>query len=82
MREEGIDLTSVVPRKLTEDLASRATLLITMGCGDACPVAPGVEREEWPLEDPKGKPIERVRAIRAEVARRVRALVDARGWIR
>jgi arsenate reductase (thioredoxin) len=82
MSEEGIDLTSVIPQKLTDDLASRATMLITMGCVEACPVVPGVERDDWPLEDPKGKPIERVREIRAEIARRVRALVDARGWTR
>jgi arsenate reductase len=53
-----------------------------MGCGEACPVVPGVERDDWPLEDPKGKPIERVREILAEVAPRVRALVDARDWTR
>jgi arsenate reductase (thioredoxin) len=82
MREEGVDLASVVPQKLTDDLASRATLLITMGCGEACPIVPGVARDDWPLEDPRGKSIERVREIRAEVARRVRALVDARGWSR
>lgn len=80
MREEGVDLASVVPRKLTDDLASTAALLITMGCGEACPVVPGVERDDWPLEDPKGQPIERVREIREEVTRRVRALVRDRGW--
>jgi arsenate reductase len=82
MGEEGIDLTSMVPQKLTHDLASTASMLITMGCGEACPVVPGVEHDDWPLDDPKGKPIERVREIRAEVARRVRELVDARGWTR
>jgi len=80
MREEGIDLASVVPKKLTDDLASKAAMLITMGCGEACPVVPGVERDDWPLEDPKGKPIERVREILEDVARRVRALVRDRGW--
>ena len=82
MREEGIDLASMVPQKLSHDLASKAAMLITMGCGEACPVVPGVERDDWPLDDPKGKPIERVREIRAEVARRVRALVDAHRWTR
>jgi arsenate reductase (thioredoxin) len=82
MREEGIDLTSVVPKKLTDDLASKAAMLITMGCGEACPVVPGVERDDWPLEDPKGKPIDRVREIREYVARRVRAVVRDRGWTR
>jgi arsenate reductase len=82
MKEEGIDLSTNVPQKLTDDLASRAAMLITMGCGEACPVVPGAERDDWPLEDPKGKPIERVREIRREVARRVRALVEAHGWTR
>lgn len=82
MREEGIDLTSVVPQKLTEELASQSSMLITMGCGEACPVVPGVERDDWPLEDPKGKPIERVREIRAEIEGRVRTLLTQRGWLR
>jgi arsenate reductase len=56
MREEGIDLASLVPKKLTDHLASKAAMLITMGCGEACPVVPGVERDDWPLEDPKGSP--------------------------
>jgi len=80
MREVGIDLAAASPRKLTDELASTAAMLITMGCGEACPVLPGVERDDWPLEDPKGKPVERVRAIRGEVARRVEALVRERGW--
>lgn len=62
MREKGIDLTDVKPRKLTDELASQSNVLITMGCGDECPVVPGVERDDWPLDDPKGEPIERVRA--------------------
>jgi arsenate reductase (thioredoxin) len=80
MREEGIDLTSIVPQKLSDDLASRATMLITMGCGEACPVVPGVVRDDWPLEDPKGKPIERVREIREDIRQRVQRLVQERGW--
>jgi arsenate reductase len=80
MREEGIDLASMVPQKLTDDLASKAALLVTMGCGEACPVIPGALRDDWPLDDPKGKPIERVREIREETARRVRALLDTHGW--
>jgi arsenate reductase len=82
MREEGIDLTSVVPQKLTEELASQSSMLITMGCGEACPVVPGVERDDWPLEDPKGKSIERVREIRGEIEGRVRTLLARRGWLR
>ena len=80
MREVGVDLATVVPRKLTDDLAAHADMLVTMGCGEACPVVPAVERDDWPLDDPKGQPIERVREIRDELARRVRQLVDRSGW--
>ncbi|MBS2026569.1 MAG: arsenate reductase ArsC [Deltaproteobacteria bacterium] len=80
MREVGIDLASAQPKRLTTGLAEGATLLITMGCGDACPVVPGLERDDWPLEDPKGQPIDRVRQIRDELRARVAALVEARGW--
>ena len=75
MSEVGIDLSAAAPRKLTEELARDSQLLITMGCGDACPHVPGLPVEDWPLEDPKGKPIERVREIRDEIAARVRLLV-------
>src|SRR4029077_16251192 len=67
MKELGIDLGALKPQKLTDDLASRATLLITMGCGEACPHVPGLRRDDWPLEDPKGKPRPRVREIRDDV---------------
>ena len=80
MQEVGIDLSGARPRLLTAELARDACLLVTMGCGEACPVVPGLRRDEWPLPDPKGQPIERVRAIRAEVERRVRALLAAEGW--
>jgi arsenate reductase len=76
MQEEGIDLGGARPQKLTAELAAQAQLLITMGCGDECPYVPGVRREDWPLEDPKGKSIERVRAIRDDLRARVEALVD------
>lgn len=79
MREVGIDLANAKPQKLTEDLAKNAKLLITMGCGDQCPYAPGLRRDDWPLEDPKGLPIEEVRAIRDEVGRRVRDLLRREG---
>ena len=77
MREEGVDLVDARPQKLTSELASQAQLLITMGCGDECPFVPGVRRDDWPLEDPKGQPVERVREIRDDIRRRVEALVDA-----
>ena len=82
MREVGIDLEGVVPRKLTDELARTAAILITMGCGEACPVVPGLRRLDWPLDDPKGKPIERVREIRDEVRARVVALLGEEGWSR
>ena len=80
MREVGIELAEQRPQFLTEELASRTSLLITMGCGEACPVVPGVERDDWPLEDPKGKPTARVREIRDEVRQRIESLLRARGW--
>jgi arsenate reductase len=76
MREVEIDLSSAKPRLLTEELARDADLLITMGCGDACPAVPGLQRDDWPLPDPKGQPIERVRAIRDEIRSRVGKLVQ------
>ena len=82
MREVGIDVSTNRPQRLTEDLARRASLLITMGCGDECPHVPGLERDDWPLRDPKDRPIGEVREIRDEVRGRVAALVDACGWRR
>jgi arsenate reductase len=82
MHEVGIDLSAVVPRKLADDLASGADMLVTMGCEEACPVVSGVERDDWPLEDPKGRPVERVREIRDDIERRVRRLLEDRGWMR
>jgi len=76
MREIGIDLSSAKPRKLTEELARYAQLLITMGCGDKCPYIPGLRRDDWPLRDPKGQPIEEVRIIRDEIRDRVESLLS------
>jgi arsenate reductase len=80
MREKSIDVGNAKPQKLTVELAAQAQLLVTMGCGDRCPLVPGVERDDWPLEDPKGQPRERVREIRDEIERRVRALIATRDW--
>lgn len=80
MREVGIDLSEQRPRFLTGELARAASLLITMGCGEACPFVPGLRRADWPLEDPKGKPAGRVREIRDEVRVRVSALLAEEGW--
>ena len=82
MTEAGFDLSSASTTKLTPELASGACMLITMGCGEQCPVVPGVKRDDWPLEDPKGKPVETVRAIRDEIRGRVRDLIEQQGWAR
>ena len=82
MAEVGIDLGHAQPQRLTAELAQGAQLLVTMGCGEACPVVPGLERDDWPLPDPKSQPIVRVREIRDEVERRVQALLAAKGWHR
>lgn len=80
MKETGLDLSDARPQLLTEQLAQQGSLLVTMGCGEACPVVPGLKRDDWPLEDPKGKPVEKVREIRDEVRRRVGELVARHGW--
>ncbi|MCL4814741.1 MAG: arsenate reductase ArsC [Vicinamibacteraceae bacterium] len=80
MRELGVDLSAARPQLLTDDLANQAQVLITMGCGADCPYAPGALRDDWPLEDPKGRPVERVREIRDEIRARVRALIEEHGW--
>jgi arsenate reductase len=80
MRESGIDLSTQTPQKLTDELARGAQMLVTLGCGEQCPVVPGLIRDDWPLEDPKGKPLPRVREIRDEVKQRVEHLVEANGW--
>jgi len=81
MAEVDVDLSDVKPRKLTADLASGATHLITMGCGESCPYVPGARVHDWPVEDPKGRPIAEVRRIRAQVEDRVRAFLTDQGWL-
>lgn len=80
MQEVGIDLSATRPQLLTDDLARSARLLVTMGCGEACPHVPGLERLDWPLEDPKGQPVERVREIRDEIRERVSRLLTQKSW--
>lgn len=75
MRELGIDLSSHRPRLLTGELAERADVVVTMGCGDECPYLPGKRYLEGDLPDPKGRPAAEVRAIRDEIERRVKELV-------
>jgi arsenate reductase len=82
MSEVGLDLSRQTPTFLSDELAQTATLLVTMGCGEACPLVPGLRRADWPLEDPKGKPLERVREIRDEIKDRVARLLASEGWAR
>jgi arsenate reductase len=80
MKEVDLDLSTAVPTLLTKELASSASLLVTMGCGESCPVVPGLRRLDWPLEDPKGKPVPVVRVIRDDIRLRVEALIADEHW--
>jgi arsenate reductase len=80
MREVGIDLEGVRPQLLTPTMAQGATLLVTMGCGEQCPVVPGVQIVDWALPDPKDQPLEEVRRIRDDIRIRVELLLGERGW--
>jgi len=75
LAEWGIDISAETPKKLTDDMARGADVIVTMGCGDACPVYPGKRYVDWELPDPAGRPIEDVRPIRDEIAHRVDALM-------
>jgi len=81
MREAGIDVSRATPQRLTQTVAARASLLVTMGCGDECPHVPGLQRDDWPLDDPAGQPLERVRAIRDDIRQRVHTLVTHAGVV-
>ena len=81
MRERGIDLSAARTTRLTDDFARQAQILVTMGCGDECPIVPGAKRDDWPLEDPKGRPLEQVREIRDDIERRVRQLISTEGFL-
>jgi arsenate reductase len=76
MRERGIDISKEFPKPWTDEVVRAADVVITMGCGDACPVFPGKRYEEWTLEDPHGKDTEEVRPVRDEIERRVRTLLQ------
>jgi arsenate reductase len=76
MRELDIDLADRIPKALTTELAEQADVVVTMGCGDECPYIPGKRYLDWDLEDPKGRPVDEVRATRDEIDRRVRELVE------
>ncbi len=76
MAEVGIDISSEKPKKLTDEMARSADVIVTMGCGDACPVYPGKRYVDWELPDPAGRPVDEVRQIRDEISVRVDRLVD------
>ena len=76
MREIGFDLSQAQPQLLTEALARDAHLLVTMGCGEKCPYVPGLRRDDWPLRDPKGLPLDDVRQVRDQIKDRVMELID------
>jgi arsenate reductase (thioredoxin) len=80
MTEIGIDVSSARPQYLSTDVTKDAHIVITMGCSDECPLMPGVEREDWPLDDPKDQPVEVVRRIRDDIDGRVKALIKERKW--
>lgn len=81
MQEVGIDLSSARPTRLAETLAAAPQIIVTMGCGDQCPHVPGAEHDDWPVDDPQGRPIEEVRRIRDEIRARVAALIQERHWL-
>jgi len=76
MREVGIDLAGRSPRRWTDDEIRAVDVVVTMGCGDSCPLYPGVRYIDWPVEDPWGRPLSAVRRVRDDIERRVRALLD------
>lgn len=75
MAEVGIDIAGFTPQRFTDDLLGRVDVVVTMGCGDTCPFIPGKRYVDWPLDDPKGRPIEEVRRIRDEIRSRVEDLL-------
>ena len=82
MQEVGLDLSDATPQRLTPELAQGAAYLITMGCGENCPFVPGARMLDWPIPDPKGKPLPAVRVIRDDVRRLVEDFIRANGWSR
>ena len=79
MAEVGIDIRAARPQRWTDEMLARTDVVVTMGCGDACPVVPGVRYEDWPLDDPAGQDVDAVRPIRDEIERRVRDLLTRLG---
>jgi protein-tyrosine-phosphatase len=79
MQEVGIDITGEFPKPWTDEIVQAADVVVTMGCGDACPLFPGKRYEDWSLEDPAGQDVDAVRPIRDEIERRVRGLLESLG---
>ena len=82
MRETGVDLGAAVPRLLTPPVSAGVGWLVTMGCGESCPVVPGARHDDWPVADPAGLPLVQVRRIRDEILDRVAGFVEQQGWSR
>jgi arsenate reductase len=82
MKEVGVDLSAARPTRLTTELMRAASLLVTMGCVEDCPYVLGLRTEDWPMGDPVGQPLERVREMRDDVGLMVAQLVSTRGWVR
>jgi len=81
MSEVGIDISGQVPKRWTDEIVTAADVVVTMGCGDACPVFPAKRHEDWTLDDPFGKSLDQVRPVRDEIGRRVRELLGGLGVI-
>jgi protein-tyrosine-phosphatase len=79
MAEVGIDISAAAPTRWSDQMLQAADVIVTMGCGDSCPVVPGKRYVDWPVSDPAGRPIDEVRPIRDEIAGRVRLLLDELG---
>jgi protein-tyrosine-phosphatase len=77
MAEIGLDISKAIPKTVTTEMVKAADVVVTMGCGDACPIYPGKRYEDWELEDPAGKDLDTVRDIRDEIDKRVKALLDS-----
>lgn len=82
MQSQGVDLAGATPQLLTPALADTAQWLITMGCGDECPLAPAMRREDWQLDDPKGRSAAEVARIRDEIKARVQTFIAREGWLK
>ncbi|HJU42098.1 MAG TPA: hypothetical protein VJ691_04755 [Vicinamibacterales bacterium] len=80
LADRGIDVSAKKPQRLTPELAQRAQWLITMGCGDECPVVPGAKRDDWPIVDPKGQDAAAVEAIANDIDQRVQRLINTQHW--